>query len=76
MHRADGAWFVENCRVVAEVKHHDLHEFFSRRAHPDGGWELLVWTKNGLRGVRVRGRDLVPAAKGEKGCAWEFVRVI
>jgi hypothetical protein len=51
----NGAWFVENWRVVAEVKHHDLHEFFSRRAHPDGGWELLVWTKNGLRGVRVRG---------------------
>ncbi|KAL3454213.1 hypothetical protein BJX65DRAFT_301999 [Aspergillus insuetus] len=62
----NGAWFVENWRVVAEVRHHDLHEFFSTRAHPDGGVELLVWTKNGFRGVRV-------GAAGE-GSSWFLLR--
>jgi hypothetical protein len=73
----NGAWFVENWRVVADVRRHDLHVFFSTRAQPAGGLELLVWTKNGLSGIRVRvaGEELVPAAEGERGCAWEFVRV-
>ncbi|KAL2860060.1 hypothetical protein BJX68DRAFT_261033 [Aspergillus pseudodeflectus] len=60
----NGAWFVENWGVVVEVKHHDLHEFLSTSAHPDGGWEFLVWTKNGLRGLGPGGGSWFLLLKG------------
>ncbi|QKX62538.1 uncharacterized protein TRUGW13939_09699 [Talaromyces rugulosus] len=67
-----------NWKFVADVKHHSLWEYFSTRPGPDARHELLVMYNFGFRGMRVggeEGMELMVAERGERGVAWEFIKV-
>jgi hypothetical protein len=70
-------WNTWNWKFVADVRHHSLFEYFSTRPGPDGRHELLVKHWFGFRGMRIggEGRELVVAEHGERGVAWEFIKV-
>lgn len=76
--RHNNSWNHWNWKFVADVKHHSLWEYFSTRPGPDGRHELLVKHWFGFRGMRIggeKGRELMVAKQGEKGVAWEFIKV-
>jgi hypothetical protein len=65
-------------KFVADVKHHSQWEYFSTRPGPDARHELLVKHSQEFRGMRVggeEGRELMVAEQGERGVAWEFIKV-
>lgn len=65
-------------KFVADVKHHDQWEYFSTRPALDARHELLVKHNSEFRGMRVggeEGRELLVAEQGERGVAWEFLKV-
>ncbi|KAL3477490.1 hypothetical protein BJX99DRAFT_226314 [Aspergillus californicus] len=73
--RHNNSW---DWKFLADVKHHSLWEYFSTRPAPDGRHELLVKHWFGFRAMRVGGeggRELLVAQEGEKGVAWEFIKV-
>ncbi|KAI1398639.1 hypothetical protein F4819DRAFT_18962 [Hypoxylon fuscum] len=60
---------------IAQNKSHKSWEFFNTRAHPDGGYILLVvhgWVQWKMT-IAKDGRSLVETRDG--GTAWEFVKV-
>ncbi|KOC11209.1 hypothetical protein AFLA70_588g000450 [Aspergillus flavus AF70] len=67
-----------NWRFVADVPHHSWWECFITRPALEGRHELLVKHWDGFRGMRVggiEGRELVITEQGERGVAWEFLKV-
>ncbi|KAF4772662.1 hypothetical protein HAV15_008321 [Penicillium sp. str.  len=76
--RHNNSWSSWNWKFVADVKHHDLWEYFTTRPGSNGRHELRVKHWFGFRGMRLggeEGRELVVAEHGEKGVAWEFIKV-
>ncbi|KAI1385863.1 uncharacterized protein F4822DRAFT_356346 [Hypoxylon trugodes] len=62
---------------IARAQQHDSWEYFGTRAHPDGGYLLLMRHGNTLWKMTIGedGRKLVETNEKEKGTAWEFVKV-
>lgn len=74
--RHDNSW--SDWKFVADVKHHEWWEYFTTRPDSNGRHELRVKHWFGFRSMRVggkEGRELMVAEHGEKGVAWEFIKV-
>ncbi|PQE31111.1 major facilitator superfamily transporter multidrug resistance protein [Rutstroemia sp. NJR-2017a WRK4] len=58
-----------------KVSHHLSHEWFSPRAHPDGGYWLMMLHGDAWRaiGIAENKRELVEVH--DNGIAWDFVKV-
>ncbi|KAF4983398.1 hypothetical protein FZEAL_1127 [Fusarium zealandicum] len=64
----------ERRNFIAKVVQHRAHEYFTPRAHPDGGYELLMRHGHELWSMAVGddGKSLVET-KGE-GALWDFLK--
>lgn len=65
-------------RFIADAKSHRYSEYFMTRPSLNGRYELLVKHWDTVRSMRAGGeeqRELVVAESGEKGVAWEFIKV-
>ncbi|KAL3465621.1 hypothetical protein BJX64DRAFT_252211 [Aspergillus heterothallicus] len=65
-------------RFWAERKHHKWWEWFTAQHQPDGGYVLLVKHDHAFRSMKAGGadgRELLVADKGEKGTAWDFIKI-
>lgn len=65
-----------NGKVIAQAKKQSDFEYFFVRAHPNGGYVLLMKNGWGFLPLQVeRDRQLVIGSKKDGGRAWEFIRV-
>ncbi|KAM5356444.1 hypothetical protein ACJ41O_003090 [Fusarium nematophilum] len=60
---------------IARVTHHRQHEYFCVRAHPRGGYELLMRHGNELWSMAVGGDGAALAETKGEGALWDFLRV-
>lgn len=59
---------------IATVNHHQTHEYFCARKHPDGGYVLLMRHGDTMMKMAIAGDEKTLVETKHEGTRWEFIR--